>query len=89
MDTQSIAGRLENLIKAKIENLVADLIQNQNELPLEKNVDQQILVTIMSGALYNASLTYFRKDEKRALDSFIDEVLTFVLSGMNKLTVGD
>lgn len=65
MDTQSIAGRLENLVKAKIENLVADLIQNQNELPLEKNADQQILVTMISGALYNASLTYFRKTKNK------------------------
>lgn len=89
MDTQSIAGRLENLVKSKIENRVADLIKNHNELPLEKNADQQILVTMITGAIYNASLTYFRKDKKQALDSFIDEVLTFVLSGLSKLTVGD
>lgn len=85
MDTKTIAGRVENIIKSKLENIIASLIKNQNTGVSCKNTDQQILTTMISGAIYSASLVFIRNGNKHDFDRFTERVLTFVLQGMNAM----
>lgn len=82
IDTKSIAGRVENIIKSKLEKIVVSLINNQNTGDNDKNVDQKILAALISGAIYNSSLVFFKNGNQHDLERFLGEVLAFVFSGM-------
>lgn len=85
IDTKSIGDRVDTIIKSKLEGIVASLIKNQPTHGKGKNADQQILAAMISGAIYSASLDFFRNGHKPDFERFIGQVLAFVLPGMNAM----
>lgn len=85
MDTKTIAGRVESIIKSKLEDIVASLIKNQYTGDSGKNADHKILAAMIIGAIYNASLVVVSCGTKYSFDRLVGEVLAFVLPGMNAM----
>lgn len=88
MDTKTIAGRVENIIKSKLENIIASYIKNQSTGVDSTNADQQILTAMISGAIFSASLAFVKNGSMHDFDRFSGRVLAFVLSGMNTMLEG-